>query len=69
MRTYYNGQSVALTWAIDALTRAWQMQGHDTDELSALLSRAIRGGVDCSDSADARETLCDIIPGLEVLPA
>jgi len=69
MRTYYNAQPVALSWAIDALTRAWEMQGHDTEELSAILSRAIRGGADCLDSADAREMLCDIIPGLEVLPA
>jgi len=69
MHTYYNGQPVALTWAIDALTRAWELQGHDPEELSALLSRAIRGGVDCTDSADARESLCEIIPGLEVLPA
>jgi hypothetical protein len=69
MRTFYNSQPVALTWAIDALTRAWELQGHDREELSAILSRAIRGGVDCTDSADARETLCDIIPGLEILPA
>ncbi len=69
MKTFYNAQPVTLTWALDALSRAWEMQGHDPEELLAILSRAARGGVDCLDAADARETLCDIIPGLEVLPA
>lgn len=67
-RAFYNSQPVPASWAIDALSLAWEAQGHDPAELLAFLSRAAAGGVDDLDSADAREVLADVIDGLELLP-
>jgi hypothetical protein len=69
MQTIYNGLPVALSWAIDATMHRYAALGGDVAEVSALLARAIAGD-DCDvDAVDARESLTDILPGLEFLPA
>lgn len=69
MRALYNGLPVALTWAIDAVSLRYAAVGGDVAEVASLLSRAIAGDDTDVDAVDARESLTDILPGLEFLPA
>jgi hypothetical protein len=64
----YNGKDVTIGFAVQAVNLKWSNDGHDTRTLGALLIRAMSGGADNTDAANARSVLNDIIPGMEFFP-